>query len=134
MFFFEFYPTHCTVKNQVTKEILLQGILKEGNYVFSTLQRSLPPTIQHTTTGSSSIVPLDVWHARMGHVALNTVKRALYASNIGVKMNSFFCDSCVIAKIHQLPYHVSNTQYMKPLEMIFIDIWGPAHKYSIDGH
>ena len=134
MFFFEFYPTHCTVKNQVTKEILLQGILKEGNYVFSTLQRSLPPTIQHTTTGSSSIVPLDVWHARMGHVALNTVKRALYAFNIGVKMNSFFCDSCVIAKIHQLPYHVSNTQYMKPLEMIFIDIWGPAHEYSIDGH
>ena len=132
--FFEFYPNHCTVKNQVTKEILLQGTLKEGIYVFPTLQRSAPPTVQHITTGSSSTVPLDVWHAIMGHATLNTVKRALYASNIGVKMNSFFCDSCVVAKIHELPYSISNTQYMKPLEMIFIDIWGPAHEYSIDGH
>ena len=32
--FFEFYPNFCYVKSQETKEILLQGLLKDGGYQF----------------------------------------------------------------------------------------------------
>ncbi|CAA0833912.1 Unknown protein, partial [Striga hermonthica] len=33
--FFEFYPLSCFVKDQATKEVLLEGNLKNGLYTFS---------------------------------------------------------------------------------------------------
>ena len=39
---------------------------------------------------------------------------------------SIFCDTCICAKLHQLPFHNSNTIYSTHLELVFIDIWGFA--------
>ena len=38
--FFEFYSDSCYVKHQVTKQILFQGIIKDGLYVFPALRSS----------------------------------------------------------------------------------------------
>ena len=46
--YFEFYPNHCFVKNQNTKEIILQEKINDGLYVFPTIQPSLKSSISST--------------------------------------------------------------------------------------
>jgi histone deacetylase 1/2 len=38
----------------------------------------------------------------------------------------YVCDSCQMAKSHQLPYPTSSSRSTVPLEQIFSDVWGPA--------
>jgi histone deacetylase 1/2 len=38
----------------------------------------------------------------------------------------YVCDSCQLAKSHQLPYPISTSRSTVPLEHIFSDVWGPA--------
>jgi len=54
-------------------------------------------------------------------------------NNILCNKNSFFCDSCVVAKSHQLPFSLSHTIYTAPLQLVFVDIWGPSHVTARDG-
>jgi histone deacetylase 1/2 len=42
------------------------------------------------------------------------------------EINPYICDSCQLAKSHQLPYHVSTSVSTVPLEQVFSDVWGPA--------
>jgi len=44
-----------------------------------------------------------------------------------------FCDSCAHANAHQLPFTPSHTTYTAPLQLVFVDIWAPAHVASING-
>jgi hypothetical protein len=36
------------------------------------------------------------------------------------------CDACLQAKAHQLPYPQSSRQSTTPLQLVFLDVWGPA--------
>jgi histone deacetylase 1/2 len=42
------------------------------------------------------------------------------------EINPYVCDSCQLAKSHQLPYPVSTSVSTVPLEQVFSDVWGPA--------
>jgi len=53
--FFEFYPDSCYVKHQVTKQVLFQGTIKDGLYVFSAL-RSSPYSANYTSFKSQKPV------------------------------------------------------------------------------
>jgi len=123
--YFEFFHSHCNVKHQVTKQILLQGQLKDGKYIFPTLKCWPQPQANQVSTTSASI--LDLWHACIGHATSDTIKKILKSCNISFHSGSVFCNSCVISKIHQLPFRSSNTVYTntvytQPLELLFIDI------------
>jgi len=49
------------------------------------------------------------------------------------KVDSIFCQSCCAGKSHRLPSHDSKYVY-SPLELIFTDLWGPAHITSHTGY
>jgi hypothetical protein len=36
------------------------------------------------------------------------------------------CDASAYAKAHVLPYQISSSRSLAPLELIFSDVWGPA--------
>lgn len=38
-----------------------------------------------------------------------------------------------MSKNHQLPFPSSQTKYYAPLDLIFSDVWGPAHSISRNG-
>ena len=130
--FFEFYPNQCFVKNQATKEILLQGNIRDGSYVFPSLHRSLLPSV-NTSSHNSIMTPYELWHKRLGHASSRTVQNVMQMNNKLCNKNSSFCDSCVIAKSHQLPFSFSHTVYIAPLQLVFVDIWGPSHVIGSDG-
>lgn len=38
-----------------------------------------------------------------------------------------FCNVCCLGKTHKLHSHLFDTKYDKPYELVFSDLWGPAH-------
>jgi len=128
--FFEFYPDMCFVKRQGTNEILLQGKLDDGLYVF--------PNLVHNTSCSAyvSVVPsstYNIWHSRFGHAQPKVIHQIMKHCNIPYTATREFCTACVIGKSHQQPFHTSQTVYSKPLQLVFIDIWGPSYTPATNG-
>jgi len=122
--FFEFHADKCYVKTQDNK-ILLQGIVRDGLYVFPPLHKNVLYSANNTQCSSQYSI-FSIWHSRLGHASQDVVKRILQINNIPCKPHKFFCESCVLAKSHQLPFSSSTTVYTAPLQLVFIDIWGPA--------
>jgi len=54
----------CFVKRQGTNEILLQGKLKDGLYVFTNLVHNTPCSAYASAVSSSTY---NIWHSRFGH-------------------------------------------------------------------
>lgn len=136
--YFEFHPHSCYVKCQVTKKVLLRGILKDGLYYFPNLKllsNSTPPqallSTRSTTCSSDSYV---LWHCRLGHASLPVVNNVLSICNLPLfnKNSHSVCSSCCLGKHHRLPFPHSTT-YSHPLELIHTDVWGPAPIESANG-
>lgn len=122
--FFEFHPHSCYVKHQVTKQILLQGTLKDDLYIFPDLRSTVFSA--NYTSFKSAKPPLHLWHNRLGHCSFSVIKTILKHCDISCNAKPIFCDACVKGKAHQLPFSLSTTVYHHPLELIYIDIWGPS--------
>jgi histone deacetylase 1/2 len=89
----------------------------------------------HRTASPSS----STWHRRLGHPSSFVVQQVLRRNKIDYTPEStpYVCDSCQLAKIHQLPYPISISRSTVPLEQVFSDVWGPAplsvgkHQYYV---
>jgi hypothetical protein len=69
-----------------------------------------------------------IWHCRLGHPSSFVVQQVLRRNKIAYTPEStpYVCDSCQLAKSHQLPYPTSSSVSTTPLEQVFSDVWGPA--------
>nr|KYP31487.1 Retrovirus-related Pol polyprotein from transposon TNT 1-94 [Cajanus cajan] len=132
--FFEFWPDCCNVKTQDTKDIILQGHLKDDLYVFPQFQK-VQTVSAHPVQKDSNHSLFQLWHSRLGHPSPRIVKFALKHCNIpSIHFpDSFLCDSCCMGKAHQLPFVQSTTEYKSPIELVFTDIWGPSPVPSSTG-
>jgi len=119
--FFEFYPNHCFVKHQVTKEIILQGKICDGLYVFPNLHHVVS-CATNTCSLNNIVNHYDLWHKRLGHASSQIVHHVMRTNNVPFNKNVSFCDSCVQAKFHQLPFSSSHTTYTTLLQLFFVDI------------
>jgi histone deacetylase 1/2 len=65
------------------------------------------------------------WHRRLGHPSHFVVQKILRKNNISYEpeINPYICQ---LAKSHQLPYPVSTSVSIVPLERFFSDVWGPT--------
>ncbi|KAL4025846.1 hypothetical protein IC575_014252 [Cucumis melo] len=124
-------------------QVLLQGLLNDELYKFTIqpshkrLHHSEPNTksVFNTVLPKSNTHLLHLWHRRLGHPRLPTVKAVLkhidYSSGIINKMN--FCEACALDKHHVLPFSHFVTHYTYPLQLITCDLWGPAVNVSHNG-
>ena len=104
--YFEFYSDSCCVKSQVTKETILQGILRGGLYVFPDLHSTSTEPIPLNNSLNNSVCSIDVspssfiasclnnssinfglWHARLGHPSSRIVHCVLNLCKIPADMN-----------------------------------------------
>ena len=155
--YFEFHPSTCFVKDQVTKTPLLQGALHKGLYRlnFSNKAREVPGQISHVhvsetkdptdisqaspqnlVSSSKESLFFDIWHKRLGHPSSKIVTKVLSDCNIPFQMNKmppFFCVSCQMGKSHKLPFRSSHTSYTSPLQLVESDLWGPSPVLSTIG-
>jgi histone deacetylase 1/2 len=122
--FVEYWPNSFFIKDQDTREVLLQGRCVGGLY-------PIPPSSvsssNHQAHGVIKSSPL-LWHMRLGHPSSVVVHQVLQDNKISFSESNkeSVCDACQMAKSHQLPYPKSTSVSSSPLELVFSDVWGPA--------
>lgn len=127
---FEFFPTQCQLRDLQTKEVLLKGSVHHGLYRLHLNKSSaggLSSTCAQCLT-ASKMLPLNIWHSRLGHLCQAILSKALLRCNIQFADNNkaVECVACHLGKEHKLSFSKSNTTYSSPLQLIVADIWGPA--------
>ena len=74
-----------------------------------------------------------IWHKRMGHPHLKSLKFLHSKNQINVssweKIRSV-CVSCQMGKSCKIPFSLSNKISLFPLEKLHCDLWGPAPIFS----
>jgi histone deacetylase 1/2 len=121
--FIEFHPFFFLIKDQATRRTLFRGPCWGGLYPLVPMFHETAKHAFITIKPSSS-----TWHRRLGHPSSFVVQQVLRRNKIAYTPEStpYVCDSCQLAKSHQLPYPTSSSVSTAPLEQVFSDVWGPA--------
>jgi hypothetical protein len=132
MFLLSFTLHIFFVKDKITGTILLRGACENGVYTFP---KSLVAPPSKMVANVHERTTIDGWHKRFGHPSLQIVQNLVKKFSLPVTTNklSSLCSSCSINKAHQQPFRVTSLQSYTPLEIIYIDVWGPAHYTKMDG-
>ena len=95
-------------------------------------------SVQATTIASNaSIDPIfQFWHNRLGYPNAKVIKKVLFFCNIPTINKDLpdFCNACCLGKHHKFLFLDSTTKYIKPLELIDSDLWGPSLVLSSNGY
>ena len=130
--FVEFHPFYFLVKEQKTGAILLRGACENGVYVFPNSPIASSFKMVSNVHERTSI---DGWHKRLGHPSIKIVQSLVNHFSLPLTSNklSSSCTSCSINKAHQQPFRSNSFQSHAPLDIIYTDVWGPAHATGLDG-
>ena len=111
--------------------------LKDKLYVFEDLKLT-PPRLKSFVFVHNSIVlanDFDTWHRRLGHCSNKIVKHVMNLCRIPCsEKNKLVCQACCLGKLHKLPFSISDSVYHYPLDLIYIDVWGPSPTPSKEGY
>jgi hypothetical protein len=122
--FVEFHPNFFRVKDLRTRKLLLQGPSKHGLYPWPTTApiNSAPQTFLGERTS------LNQWHYRLGHPAFRVVRAVLSSSNLPVSSHKAppVCSACQQGKLQKFHFPLNNYVSANPLDLLFLDVWGPA--------
>jgi hypothetical protein len=126
--FIEFHPTCFVVKDLKSRRLLFQGPSRGGLYPW-------PSQLPHSSSPFALVgerVSLDQWHSRLGHPAMRVVHCVLSSYQLPVKSNksNVFCSSCHQGKLHKFHFSVSPSVSKGPLDLLFLDVRGPAPLFS----
>jgi histone deacetylase 1/2 len=121
--FIEFHPFFFLIKDQATRRVLFRGPCYGGLYPLMPISNESSMLAFLTIKPSSS-----TWHRRLGHPSLFVVQQVLQRNKIAYtpEITPYVCDSCQLAKSHQLPYPISTSRSTIPFEQVFSEVWGPA--------
>lgn len=127
--FVEFHATKCFVKDKATGMVLLEGKIEDGLYQLSSMS-------SNNNKGPSVFLSImESWHKRPGHpnskVLDEVMRRCKVKAATSDQFN--FCEACQYGKSHLLPIKISSSRAQEPLDLIHIDVWGPAPINSTSG-
>ncbi|WVZ57430.1 hypothetical protein U9M48_007816 [Paspalum notatum var. saurae] len=120
----EFHPNFFLIKDRATKKVLHQGRCQGGLYPLELQGEGHSKQVLGVNKPSTSR-----WHSRLGHPSFHIVKHVVRNNSLPCSSDENIesvCDSCQLAKSHQLPYPNSISVSSAPLELIFSDVRGPA--------
>jgi hypothetical protein len=122
--FIEFHPSVFYVKDLRTGTLLLKGPSRGGLYPWPTSSLSGRPQVAFV----GERVSFDQWHHRLGHPASPLVQRILSRNGLPVTSHNrpSFCSSCPQGKLHKQHFGVTASVSKQPLDLLFLDVWGPA--------
>ena len=129
--FLEFHPSHFLVKDPITGATLLRGACESGVYHFP---NSLVGSSSKIVANVHERTSFDGWHKRLGHPSFKVVQSLVNHFSLPIMNNKMtsLCSSCSINKAHQLPFRPTSFQSHAPLDLIYTDVWGPAHCVGLE--
>lgn len=74
-----------------------------------------------------------LWHRRLGHVHVDTMKRFLKFNNARITDCTDNCDVCPLEKQSRLPFSISSNKSEVFGEIIHADVWGPFKVPTYNG-
>ncbi len=94
-----------------------------------------PLSILHTASSPASILPLSVWHKRLGHTNFPFLKTFLHRLNISFSddSNGYICDSCQRAKVTKVYNREPQKRAQRPYQLIHTDLVGPIKPIGFSG-
>ena len=118
--FFEFHPKFFFVKDRVSRQVLIQGQLKNDLYEFPPLTDDAPAVFYPPTTSN---ITSSLWHSRLGYPVDDILTKALNLVILLIKeIKRDVCSACPVAKSHKLPFSLSNSRVSHPLALIHTDL------------
>jgi hypothetical protein len=120
--FFEFHPHYFFLKDCRSGKVLLRDPTNHSLYQF-------PPTSNKLCSSAlvGERVSLPQWHLWLGHSAFKIVRQVISSLNLPVISTKHYelCHACLGFKSKQLSFSLSQSQAKCPLELIYMDVWGP---------
>ena len=130
-----FFPSHCTLQDHWTKEIIAIGKEHAGLYKLDSSSFTHTPSqfVFHKSCNNVQSVTNScaLWHERLGHVSKSTLFK-IPNINISIK-DSLPCEVCPLSKQQRLPFPISTISSKTVFELIHVDLWGPYHIHTITG-
>lgn len=119
----EFFPSFFVVKELNTGAPLVRGQNRNDLYEWST-SRYQPPSALTATTKPNYYR----WHQRLGHPHFRVLQDILERHSLPClgNPNFQFCNSFNCNKSRRLPFGHISLKSSHPLEIIFVDVWGPS--------
>jgi hypothetical protein len=119
----------------------MHGMVTSGNlYKLDLLPCSGTGTPPTALLSVASTVDAATWHRRLGHIGDSGLQRLVskgFVDGLKVKgpvMCLSLCLDCIYGKHARQPFVQWIEPESKPLERVYIDLWGPAQVDSIGGH
>jgi hypothetical protein len=131
--FIEFHPTFSCVKDLQTRQLLLKGPSRFGLYPWPS---SHDPFSKSLAALIGEKVSLDQWHHQLGHPTSPIVSQVIKFNKLPVVPSKFnsICSSCQQDKSHRLHFSLSPSISSRPLQLLFIDVWGSAPLKSVNSN
>ena len=122
----EFFPFSFLVKDLSTGAPLVKGLSKGNLYE---LPSQLPISSTTAVTNLTTKASADTWHRRLGHPFSKTLSHLFHLFKLSFENPNKLsvCDSCHCHKSHKLPFNKNSLSSSKPLELLYTNVWGPAH-------
>lgn len=136
--FVEFYPTYFLCEGPFAPRwFFFGGNLDRSLYKLSPTDAKsfFAPSIIAPAAFLNRLEDTSIWYYRLGHPTLSIVKQVLNTCNLQAKSSSphFFCKACQMAKIHRLPFNLSQNRATTPFNLVHSDVWGPSPLVSVNG-
>ena len=128
------YPAECIFQDLTNNEVVAVAPEHNGLYTLKSsysshftkesilrqkpqrILKDMVPTCFTTANRANSSPSLEVLHARLGHTSLSKMKYIPVCKNI--LSDTFFCDTCIQAKAHRLPFERSTISTKAPFELV----------------
>jgi len=139
----EFHPSHCVIKQSLSLGAFIHiACPKQGRlYPLGTSTvpsiTSAPAIALATTTSIPRSHDTLLWHYRLGHLSLNTMKH-MQSSHLVTSFSSplgpiDICEECIYGKSTHQRFPHSSTTSSYPLQLIHSDLCGPMPVPSLTG-
>ncbi|XP_074315655.1 uncharacterized protein LOC141651863 [Silene latifolia] len=143
-FLISFDVDKCLIQDLVHKDIVGIGQRTDGLYKLKSDLLDLSQSAQNKfsnnislqghnicTCKANSSGKVQLFHAHLGHTSLSKMKHIEGINCNGI--NNIQCETCVLAKMHQLPFNRSNSRPLHAFDLIHIDLWGHYRHATFTG-
>ncbi|XP_074282817.1 uncharacterized protein LOC141607365 [Silene latifolia] len=132
-----FLQNGCQFQDPSNKEVVIKAKRYGDLYKFrmplslssiglnNVVCNSLVQEIVHSVNSSrnNSTTDVQLFHNRLGYSSIEKLRHVNVTSATAIK--DFFCESCVLAKHHILPFPRSKSYAHSCFDLIHVDVWGP---------
>ncbi|KAG7578201.1 Integrase catalytic core [Arabidopsis thaliana x Arabidopsis arenosa] len=118
----------CIIDLQ-TQKVVTKGPRRNGLYVLENQE------FVALYSNRQCVATEEVWHHRLGHANSKALQHLQHSKAIQMNKSrtSPICEPCQMGKSSKLPFFVSDSRVLHPLDRVHCDLWGPSPVVSNQG-